>query len=65
MPRVSSQAIQLAPGLSCGQPARFTLDARGIERLAPVAQWQQQREHIIEPLGVRLEIGRTQADNCP
>ncbi len=56
MPRVSSQAIQLAPGLQFRQPARFLFDARGVERLAPVAQRQQQHQHVVEPVRVRFEV---------
>ncbi len=61
MPRVSSQAIQLAPGFSSTSQRASRMQRVGVERFAPVAQRQQQGQHVVEPLGVRLEVGRAQA----
>ena len=64
--RVVDAARQLAgdparAGMQFCQPARFPLDARGIERLAPVALRQQQYQHVVEPRGVSFEVGRAQS----
>ena len=47
-------------GREACQPARLAPHARFVERLAPRAQRHQQRQHVVEPRGVHLEVGRAQ-----
>ena len=52
-------------GREACQPARLAPHARFIERLAPGPQRHQQREHVLQPAGVRLEVRARTGGSCP